>query len=86
MFQFVNNVTPGSVVASMGEAASLTERYDQFSEFLYFSFITLTSVGYGDLTPIGAPARSLAMLEGVVGQLYLAILIARLVGIHIAQE
>ena len=86
LFQFVNNVSPGSVVDSMGEAASLEERYDQFAEFLYFSFITLTSVGYGDLTPIGAPARSLAMLEGVVGQLYLAILIARLVGIHIAQE
>lgn len=86
MFQFVNNVEPGSVISSVGEATSLSERHDQFSEFLYFSFVTLTSVGYGDLTPIGAQARSLAMLEGVIGQLYLAILIARLVGIHIAQE
>ena len=86
MFQFVNNVAPGSVISSVGEAYSLTERHDQFSEFLYFSFVTLTSVGYGDLTPISAPARSLAMLEGVIGQLYLAILIARLVGIHVAQE
>ena len=86
MFQFVNNVTPESVIASVGEAFTLNERHDQFAEFIYFSFVTLTSLGYGDLTPIGAPARSLAILEGVVGQLYLAILIARLVGIHIAQE
>jgi len=52
MFQFVNNVDPGSVNASVGEATNIVERYDQFAEFMYFSFITLTSVGYGDLTPI----------------------------------
>ena len=86
MFQFVNNVDPGSVIASVGEATNIVERHNQFAEFMYFSFITLTSVGYGDLTPIGPAARSLAMFEGVIGQLYLAILIARLVGIHIAQD
>ena len=86
MFQFLNNIDPGSVVASVGEATTIVERYDQFGEILYFSFVTLTSVGYGDLTPIGPAARSLAMFEGVVGQLYLAVLIARLVGIHVAQE
>ena len=86
MFQFLNNISPGSVVASVGEAKTIVERYDQFGEILYFSFVTLTSVGYGDLTPIGPAARSLAMFEGVVGQLYLAVLIARLVGIHVAQE
>ena len=80
MFQFLNNISPGSVVASVGEAKTIVERYDQFGEILYFSFVTLTSVGYGDLTPIGPAARSLAMFEGVVGQLYLAVLIARLVG------
>ena len=86
MFQFLNNISPGSVVASVGEAKTIVERYDQFGDILYFSFVTLTSVGYGDLTPIGPAARSLAMFEGVVGQLYLAVLIARLVGIHVAQE
>ncbi len=86
LFHFLNNLDPGSVIASVGEATTVIERYDQFGDILYFSFVTLTSVGYGDLTPIAAPARSLAMFEGVVGQLYLAILIARLVGIHVAQE
>jgi len=86
LFQFVNNVDPGSVIASVGEATNTVERHDQFAEFMYFSFVTLTSVGYGDLTPIGPAARSLAMFVGVIGQLYLAILIARLVGIHVAQD
>jgi hypothetical protein len=53
--------------------------------FSYYSYVTLTTVGYGDMTPISAPARSFAVLEAMMGQLYLAVLIARLVGIHIAQ-
>ena len=52
----------------------------------YFSYVTLTTLGYGDITPISAPARSLSLLEAMMGQLYLAVLIARLVGIHIAQS
>ncbi len=47
--------------------------------FFYFSFVTLTTVGYGDVQPVHPIARSLATLEAVVGPLYLAILIARLV-------
>jgi len=49
----------------------------------YFSFTTLTTVGYGDITAVNALARSLAMLEALVGQLYLAILIARLVSLEV---
>jgi hypothetical protein len=55
------------------------------SHFIYFSFITMTTVGYGDTTPVTNAARSLAVLEAVMGQLYLAVTIARLVGIHISQ-
>ena len=54
--------------------------------FTYYSYVTLTTLGYGDITPISTPARSFALLEAVMGQLYLAVLIARLVGIHIAQS
>jgi hypothetical protein len=50
-------------------------------DWLYFSFVTLTTVGYGDITPIGRAARALAMLEGLVGQLYPAIIIARFVSL-----
>jgi hypothetical protein len=51
----------------------------------YFSFVTLTTVGYGDITPAGDTARALAMIEAVAGQFYLAVLIAELVGKRLAQ-
>ncbi|MBW2214972.1 MAG: two pore domain potassium channel family protein, partial [Deltaproteobacteria bacterium] len=51
---------------------------------LYFSFVCLTTMGYGDILPVSNLARPLAVLEGVFGTLYLAVMIARLVGLHIA--
>lgn len=54
------------------------------SGFFYYSFITLTTVGYGDITPLSGIARSFSMLEGIVGQSYMAVLVARLVGLHVA--
>lgn len=49
---------------------------------VYYSFITLTTVGYGDVVPVSPVAHSLAMVEGIVGQIYLAVMIARLVGLY----
>jgi hypothetical protein len=83
-YQLANTMDPGSVIASV--TADATRPGANFNQFLYFSFITLTSVGFGDISPLGPIARSLAMFEGIVGQLYLAILVARLVGIHVAQD
>jgi len=59
---------------------------DSKKNLYYFSFVTLTTLGYGDITPVSFPAKSIAMLEAIVGQMYIAVLIARLVGIHIAQN
>ena len=59
---------------------------DVFSEMYYFSFVTLTTLGYGDILPVSRIARSFATLEAVVGQLYLAVVIASLVGIQISQR
>jgi multidrug transporter EmrE-like cation transporter len=53
----------------------------QFWVFTYFSFVTLTTLGYGDVFPITPVARSMATLEAVLGSLYLAILVARLVSL-----
>ncbi len=50
----------------------------------YFSFETLTTLGYGDIVPRSPAARMLATIEAVMGQIYLTVLIARLVGLHIA--
>ena len=52
-------------------------------DFLYFSFITLSTLGFGDITPVIGPARALAFTEALIGQLYLTILVARLVGLYI---
>ena len=52
----------------------------------YFSFITLTTLGYGDILPLSPPAKSAASLEAIVGQLYIALLVARLVGLHTSQS
>jgi len=54
------------------------------SIWIYFSFVTLTTVGYGDIAPIARAARSLANLEALIGQLYPAIVLARLVSLQAA--
>ncbi|MEA2035109.1 MAG: potassium channel family protein [Euryarchaeota archaeon] len=51
-----------------------------FSDFIYFSFVTLTTTGFGDITPLSGLARSLTILETVTGVLFVAVLMARLVG------
>jgi len=54
--------------------------------FTYFSFVTMTSLGYGDLSPVSSAACTFAWIQAVVGQLYLAIVVAALVGAHIAKN
>ena len=53
-------------------------------ELLYFSYVTLATLGYGDVVPVTDGARSLAVLEGLCGTIYMAILVARLIGLHLA--
>jgi len=57
---------------------------DDLSQFVYYSFITLSTLGYGDITPLTPQAQSLAYVEAIAGQIYLTVLVARLVGLHIA--
>jgi hypothetical protein len=52
----------------------------------YFSYVTLTTLGYGDISPVSPMARSLAILEALTGTLFLAVLISRLVGTYRSQE
>jgi len=59
--------------------------HELISPFVYFSFVTLTTVGYGDVTPIHPFARSLVTLEALVGQLFPATLLARLVSMQLSQ-
>jgi hypothetical protein len=54
----------------------------QLMELLYFSFSTLTTIGFGDIVPLSRGAQMAAIFEGIVGTLFLAILIAKLVGVY----
>lgn len=54
--------------------------------FVYFSLVTQTTLGYGDIQPVSAPARTLAGLHALVGQLYLAVLVARLVAMQLVHR
>ncbi|MGI9390099.1 MAG: ion channel [Boseongicola sp.] len=56
------------------------------SEWLYFSFVTMTTLGYGDIAPVSAIARALAYMQAVFGQFYIAILVAGLVGAFISHR
>jgi len=69
-----------------GSFAIPQETGEDNTRFIYYSFVTLTTLGYGDITPLTAPARSFSILEAMIGQLYLAVLIARLVGTHVSQS
>ncbi len=58
---------------------------DDLVDFNYYSFVTLTTVGYGDILALTRSARALSIFEAITGQLYLAIMISRLVGMHASQ-
>jgi len=74
LFTLVGVVSPGSFSGlRIDNAPGLA------SELIYFSFVTLTSIGYGDIVPVHPVARSLCNVEGIIGQLYPATLLARLV-------
>jgi hypothetical protein len=56
------------------------------SDFIYYSFVTMTTLGYGDITPNDSVARSLSIFFSVAGQLYLTMIIAMLVGKYLSQD
>jgi hypothetical protein len=60
--------------------------FEGTEDFLYFSVIALTTVGFGDITPVAPIARSFVMVEAFIGQLYPAVLIARLVSLSIVEK
>ena len=88
IYGFIFLVDPNAFAFSDSLTNYLTiEHEDQnFGIFTYFSFVTMTSLGYGDMAPISEMARTLAWIQAVLGQLYLAITVAALVGIHIAKD
>ena len=80
IFGVVESLTPGSFSIPDIEGISTSR------SFLYLSFVTITTLGYGDITPVTSLARSLCILEAVIGQLYLVVQVAWLVGVHVSQS
>lgn len=81
-FFAVYMLLPSNAFHPLPETGASHHRTDLF----YFSLVTLTSLGFGDVTPATPLTRSLAILEVVVGQFYIAVLIARQVGLYLAQR
>ena len=80
IFILVEKLQPGSIALAQSQIE------EGSFHLYYYSFVTITTLGYGDITPSTEIARSLAVLEAIIGQIYLVVLVARLVGIHIAQS
>ena len=60
--------------------------YDNFADAAYYSYVTLTTLGYGDISPVAPIARFLVYMEAVVGVFYMAILVASLIGVGINES
>ncbi|PWE33381.1 ion transporter [Maritimibacter sp. 55A14] len=75
LLSLVEWVAPGSFVASSGAPID-------WQQMIYFSYVTLTTLGYGDITPVGFYAQSFVTFEAIGGTLYTVILLSRLVGLH----
>ena len=86
-FAAIEGVSPGSFhLPGEGQSFS-TPGFDVDEDVtqVYFSFVTLLTLGYGDVYPVGSLARIVAVLEAFAGQVMMVVLVARLVGVHVAQ-
>jgi len=80
-YLLLETIQPGGL--SMDVVRHPNHTVDWF-DCMFYSFVTLTSLGYGDMVPISAQCRSLSVLEAVSGIMYVAVLVARLVGLYAA--
>jgi len=85
LYRLFDSLSPGSFVHAANPAL-IQHGHGVADVFMYFSLVTLTTVGFGDISAVHPVARSLVMLEAVIGTLYPAILIARLVSLQIEHE
>ncbi len=83
-FAWMHRVDPGALAFPEGDPG--LEGGWTLATYQYFSFVTLTTLGYGDILPRSDDARTLAMVEAVVGQLYVAVLLARLVSLEVTHS
>ncbi|MGD9018632.1 MAG: potassium channel family protein [Desulfuromonadales bacterium] len=85
-FLITEFVTPESFSFTQGNERLQLWVSREFFPFFYFSMVTMTTVGYGDMAPVTTVAQTLATTEALVGQVYLTILVARLVGMFLMHQ
>ena len=85
LYSAISRLEPGAFLLSSGATPSMDLGAGSVTA-LYYSVVTLTTLGYGDVTPVTTAARMMAALEAIVGQVYLVVLVARLVGLNVAQS
>jgi hypothetical protein len=83
----IDIIFPGRIHYDLTESGRIIDVYniEVFSTLLYFSFATITTAGYGDVTPITQIARSTAMLEAATNQFYLVVVVASLVARYVGE-
>ena len=80
IYRLIELLYPGSF------AVAQSKLLDAENIYLYFSLVTITTLGYGDITPIGRQAASLAVLEAITGQIYLVVVVAWFVGMYVSRR
>jgi hypothetical protein len=85
VYAMIELLAPGAFDVAGPIKPALGLWHERESLFLYFSLTTITTIGYGDVTPVASAARSAATLEGVFGQFYVAVVVAQLVGSKLAE-
>jgi len=84
IYSFLELTHPGSFNSALTVfQANADPREGLTLRLVYYSYVTLTTLGYGDITPVTPPAQLIASMEAITGQFYLAILVARLIGMHL---
>lgn len=81
LYLLTESLAPGSFEALEDVAPA-----DRHMALIYYSFVTITTLGYGDITPSSEIARSVTILEAIIGQLYMVVLVAWLVGMHVSRR
>ncbi len=81
MYLFIAQAIPGAF-----NGVEQLVWYDNFADVAYYSYVTLTTLGYGDISPVAPIARFLVYMEAVVGVFYMAILVASLIGVGISES
>jgi hypothetical protein len=85
LYSAIELAAPGAFALTGPIQTQIDSWYSREAVFTYYSLSTMTTIGYGDITPVAPAARSASVLQGVFGQFYIAVIVAQLVGSKLAE-